>query len=327
MTLGTGIFASTVLIVLVIAIRQITLRKKWKLVGKITAGTVAVCAVIVGCFYAWNYIESLPPAPSVVTELAGVKLGMSPTDVKLALGEPDTDPDPVSEKGQTRVDYIYLEPGLSITFYGKDKYTTKAEIICTSDQYTKLLGFDNLSTEDAIIQRLGTPSKVSVSKDGLNKIISYKKWKAAFSISKGSVTEKCASASGIISFNEELLSPEAQRAADLKAAAEAKAAAAKAAADAEMKAANKQKPGTSNRNLPGAMDVRLNAGAGSNEAGWKSDPIVADRGDPCGPGLSKAERLRRLANFGAVRETGIDTYVAGDHRVSFLSGNQLLSCR
>lgn len=47
--------------------------------------------------------------------------------------------------------------------------------------------------------------------------------------------------------------------------------------------------------------------------------------DPCAPGLSKTERLSRLANFGQVRQTGSDTYSAGPRWITFI-GNQLLSC-
>src|SRR5713101_736683 len=54
----------------------------------------------------------------------------------------------------------------------------------------------------------------------------------------------------------------------------------------------------------------------------RDDPIVNDH---CGPGLSKNERLRRLASYGALRQTSEDTYTAGNHSVSFFLG-QLLSC-
>jgi hypothetical protein len=50
--------------------------------------------------------------------------------------------------------------------------------------------------------------------------------------------------------------------------------------------------------------------------------------DHCAPDLSKGERLRRLAQFGRVRETGMGQYTAGWHSVSFLvSTGELLSCR
>lgn len=49
--------------------------------------------------------------------------------------------------------------------------------------------------------------------------------------------------------------------------------------------------------------------------------------DHCEPNLSKAERLKRLAQYGTVRQTGLDTYTAGGHSVNFLSGAEILRCQ
>jgi hypothetical protein len=42
--------------------------------------------------------------------------------------------------------------------------------------------------------------------------------------------------------------------------------------------------------------------------------------DPCAPGLTKAERLHRLAKFGAVRHIDAGRYQAGPHTVGFAFG-------
>jgi hypothetical protein len=49
--------------------------------------------------------------------------------------------------------------------------------------------------------------------------------------------------------------------------------------------------------------------------------------DHCEPNLSRAERLKRLAQYGTVRETGLDSYTAGWHTLKFLSGTELLRCQ
>jgi hypothetical protein len=50
--------------------------------------------------------------------------------------------------------------------------------------------------------------------------------------------------------------------------------------------------------------------------------------DHCAPGLSKAERLRRLAQHGPLRETGTGDYTAGGRSVAFFqSDGSLLNCR
>jgi hypothetical protein len=46
-----------------------------------------------------------------------------------------------------------------------------------------------------------------------------------------------------------------------------------------------------------------------------SKPLAVGGTDHCAPSLSRAERLKRLAMFGTVRETGKDTYSAGGRSV------------
>jgi hypothetical protein len=48
-------------------------------------------------------------------------------------------------------------------------------------------------------------------------------------------------------------------------------------------------------------------------------------GDHCAPGLSRQERLRRLAQHGAVRETGYGTYSAGGRTLT-MSGGEVIFC-
>lgn len=49
--------------------------------------------------------------------------------------------------------------------------------------------------------------------------------------------------------------------------------------------------------------------------------------DHCAPNISKAERLKRLAQHGTVRETGTDEYSASGHSVHFFYNGSLLNCR
>jgi hypothetical protein len=50
--------------------------------------------------------------------------------------------------------------------------------------------------------------------------------------------------------------------------------------------------------------------------------------DHCAPNLSKAERLRRLAKRGTLRQTGDGSYSAGSHSIDFFThDNTLINCR
>jgi hypothetical protein len=48
--------------------------------------------------------------------------------------------------------------------------------------------------------------------------------------------------------------------------------------------------------------------------------------DHCAPNVSKAERLKRLALNGVVRQTSDETYTAGNYEIIYVGGS-LISCR
>lgn len=302
MTIGTGIFSSVLLLLLAVAIWQTTKHNRWKMVGKWIGFSFAAIIALGGIVFVWNYVSNLPPSPSVVTELAGIKLGATPSDVTLGLGKPDTITDPIVARGETSFTYLYVSPHTEVIFSGPDKYKAKVGIVCTRDISNRLLGFNNYDTEQDLIGRLGKPSNSSVSRDGLSKILSFERWKAAFTITKGSISEKCATISGAVTFTEELLSPEQQLAEDKKAAID------RARAEEAVKNAAAEK--------------------------WRSAPLVTPKDevtrnrvpDPCAPDLSKSERLARLARFGTVRQLGDTHYKAGSHEIYFYSSGSLLSC-
>ena len=59
------------------------------------------------------------------------------------------------------------------------------------------------------------------------------------------------------------------------------------------------------------------------------NPVVDEKPkqDQCAPGLSKAERLKRLAQYGTVRQTGLGEYQAGGRRLVYLGdGAEMYSC-
>ena len=49
--------------------------------------------------------------------------------------------------------------------------------------------------------------------------------------------------------------------------------------------------------------------------------------DHCAPKLSKAERLKRLAQYGVVRETGYEEFAAGDKSVNVSNDGTVIYCR
>lgn len=190
MELGTGIYSSTVLVLLAISVWQITKHKKWKLFGKVCAGLAAVCGLVVGVGYLWNYVAT---RPKPLTEFEGVKLGASITDVTLTLGAP-------TNVVGNRITYDEKE---IIADFESEKLQS-LEVLCSESPEKNVMGFDIYSRESDVIKKLGVPSRTSISGDGLFKLISYKKWNVAFGVSANSINKICMS-SYEIGFADELL--------------------------------------------------------------------------------------------------------------------------
>jgi len=57
----------------------------------------------------------------------------------------------------------------------------------------------------------------------------------------------------------------------------------------------------------------------------RGGPLSEDS-DPCAVGIATDERLRRLRRYGPVRQTGDETYEAGEHRI-MLVGGKMMYCQ
>lgn len=217
MTVGSGILWSTVLVVLAVTVYQLSVRRKWKVVGKIFGGLILVAVVVGGGLWAWNRYEN---RPRVVEMLDGVRLGMSPLDVKLAKGAPKNDATATPEKtertdGEYRLGWFFNPsesgPTLGVIFYGKEISSLKVAIVCETDGYNKVLGLGRFNSEDEVTAKLGQPTETSIAKDGLSKLVSFKPYKIAFALSKGQVSEVCISESGSVTYAEEYQADRVQK--------------------------------------------------------------------------------------------------------------------
>lgn len=87
MTLGTGIFASTILVLLAVALWQVTKHRRWRLVGTVLGVLVGLTALIALGVWGWTEYAN---RPTPQRSLAGIALGMVPVEVKLRKGEPQS---------------------------------------------------------------------------------------------------------------------------------------------------------------------------------------------------------------------------------------------
>lgn len=190
MTIGEGIFWSTVLVIVFTSIILITKYNRWKAFSKGLGIVLALTGLVSAG--TWFYFE-YQSRPQVATSLSGITLGMSELDVTLAKGAPDevSELDPISDGFRKYLLYkgSYDSYTYAILRGSKDKLFVTD--ICDNGGYGKVLGFGEYSSESDIISKLGTPSNVSVNQQGTEKLLSFPQWNAAFEIEKSHAKKVC----------------------------------------------------------------------------------------------------------------------------------------
>jgi hypothetical protein len=209
MTLGTGVVLSTLLIIAAVGIYQISVRGKWKIVGRVVGILLLCIGVLAGIGWGWY---SYANRPSAAQELEGVRLGMTPVQVTLARGEPTKKSETAKDKdGEIRVGWTYQDTGTTdewtlVMFFGRSENELKASIVCRRGGYTTLHGLGRFNSEGDVLNKLGQPTNESIHKSGLSKIISFASLKTAYTITKGQVSEVCVTDTGAVTYADEYAS-------------------------------------------------------------------------------------------------------------------------
>jgi hypothetical protein len=212
MTIGDGIFYSTILLVLAGSIYAISVRGKWKTVGKVFSVFVLVGAVGGGIFYGYDQYQSRPqssPPPAkpeplaAVTEYMGIQLGASRVDVTLKHGLPEQESSPTRPDGKKQDVLTYDD--FSVTLRGEE-VANFVYMVCSDGSWPNardLLGISNNWSEDGVISILGAPSSESIDADGLKKIMNYRELNLSLVLAEGRVDEICMTEGGSIRWFEE----------------------------------------------------------------------------------------------------------------------------
>jgi hypothetical protein len=189
MTIGTGIFASTLLLVLAFAAWKATKHQRWKAVLKACAIVVCVSGVLgVGIWQIDEYNER--PVPQ--TELEGVVLGMTQADVKIAKGSPSSETSGEKDKAPAMFyKPLYGDGILLVIFSDPGNGRAMATKVCRISDPPPVNGIHNYMGERQVIERLGAPDASWLADDQLSKFMLFSKWKMQVEIEKGSVHSIC----------------------------------------------------------------------------------------------------------------------------------------
>lgn len=170
MTLGEGIFYSSLflgVIGLYIATKD---RWRWKRIVLWPLGLIALVAIGGGIF---AYVESLP---TVQTEFLGISLGDTKADVKFKKGAPGEETEdswayafPSQTDGDIYVVDFKGDDVQSITYSGNDGFYGP-----------RIQGIRPNERSAEIVERYGDPSRLCVSDDGLERRYEYDEYNVFF---------------------------------------------------------------------------------------------------------------------------------------------------
>lgn len=190
MTIGEGIFWSTIVIVVFVSIVLLSKYGKWKIFFKCFSVLLGLGGVISLGVWAFSKYEN---RPQKMNSLNGIHLGMSLVDVTLAKGKPDdeSDFDPTPDGFRKFLLYGNFQDSYTYAILRGPKESMIVTDVCDKGGYGRVLGFSKFSSEQSIVEKLGEPSNISINEKGTEKILSFEQWNAAFEIAKGSVVKVC----------------------------------------------------------------------------------------------------------------------------------------
>lgn len=175
MPLGNAIFLSTIALSILLLFWITKDRWNWKKL--ITRSTLIILVVGVSITSAiWGYKTFQERAVSQ-TELFGIKLDQTQSDIKFIKGEPDQ-----VEENLWVYNNVDDESNLIILFRDNNIKAIFSQGECIN--CNKISGLGIGDTYDAVIAKFGQPTNISISKDQLKRLLSFSKYNVFFAFRK-----------------------------------------------------------------------------------------------------------------------------------------------
>lgn len=220
----------------------------------------------------------------------GIKLGWTRDEVIFRKGNPT---ETEKRAGNMQIDKY---SGLWVEYL--DDKVLGISKFCDAYDYNKINGLACNDNLDKLLKILGEPKDVAVSNDKTSRLYCYPKYNVCYEVRLASIISRYVGEGA----SRYYLTPEQIK---------------------EMEALNAPpKKLVPPEDLPDNLKPNV-----AKKKPFNPDEYLKENTDHCAPNLSRAERLKRLALKGNVRETGLHTYTAGGGFVSFYnSGDSLSQC-
>src|SRR6266851_1724366 len=179
MTIGTGVFLSSLFLGLVFLYVFTRDRWKWKkIIFRTVAADVILILLLATSIYGVNWYQERPQRAA---SLWGVSIGASESDVKFVKGEPSEVEDK-DDDGSKRPRWTYLSDDVMYVVDFKDAKVTRVATVGNRLRLPSASGLSALASLDDITKKLGPPSYISRSTNELKRAYSFPKYNVAFGI-------------------------------------------------------------------------------------------------------------------------------------------------
>jgi|GEM_PF-3689624 len=132
--------------------------------------------------------------PVLMQSLDGIELGMSEVDVTLLKGEPvSRTPLKTTDNEQYRELATYGAHSTTSLFvyFGGMKGALHVDSVCMQEDTFSIFGLGQFSSEQDVLDKLGTPSGTSINAKGTRKLLTFDSWHVAYEIQQGKVITMC----------------------------------------------------------------------------------------------------------------------------------------
>ena len=196
MTLGDGILASTVLVLLSIAVWQLAGRLKFLFTLRNIAVAVGLSCLATLVFTGWQRYEQRPKKPD---DVRNITLDMTLADVGVELGKPA---DTKISRDNKYITHLWNYESEDLSFFvAYDSNNKKVVAMC--EQSPRLhTPFGYKLTQKEIIETLGEYASASYTKDQLKKRINFPSFNVAFYVEGGVIIAYCVSEAAKIALGD-----------------------------------------------------------------------------------------------------------------------------